>query len=362
VILISIAGSAIGFLVTGLSTSFEMLIAARCFSGLMGGSIPVAQAYISDVTTDTQRTRYLGLIGACIGIAFTVGPAVGATLITLPGFDYQRVLLCGAGFSFLAFLQALLRLEEPKKSSTTAAAPKQSVCQILCTSRAIQVLLMASFVCNYNFQVMQSLYAVMLQDFFGRGSTALGSILTGSGVVLASVQACIIKRLLAAFGELGTGALGCILLTIFGLLFPVLNTNALFIPHLLAFYVYVAGFAIANTAIPSLLASFVEPSQRGSLLGLGSSTAAMARVVCPIASAAMYDYSNTSTSGIPFVSMGQLPFLVGSSLTLLGALSIFALRNSSRPLEASAAGGTDQAQKLREDQELPRVGEASQGA
>ena len=77
-LLLSIFASSLSFLLCGLAKTLPMVIIARGFSGLTGGSISVAQAYVADVTTVEERPKYLGLIGATIGIAFTFGPGIGA--------------------------------------------------------------------------------------------------------------------------------------------------------------------------------------------------------------------------------------------------------------------------------------------
>ena len=67
VLLSSIAASSLSFLFCGLAKTLPTILIARAASGLTGGSISVAQAYVADVTTVKERPKYLGLVGACIG-------------------------------------------------------------------------------------------------------------------------------------------------------------------------------------------------------------------------------------------------------------------------------------------------------
>lgn len=92
VLLLSIFASSLSFLFCGLAKTLPMVIIARGVSGLTGGSISVAQAYVADVTTVEERPKYLGLIGATIGIAFTFGPGIGAAtaaIVEANGGDIQ---------------------------------------------------------------------------------------------------------------------------------------------------------------------------------------------------------------------------------------------------------------------------------
>src|SRR5258705_807863 len=80
VLLISIIGTGIGFLLLGFATTLWMLFAGRLLDGLTGGNISTAQAYIADITTKEDRAKGMGLIGAAFGGGFIFGPAIGGIL------------------------------------------------------------------------------------------------------------------------------------------------------------------------------------------------------------------------------------------------------------------------------------------
>ena len=80
VLLVSIAGNLIGFIILAMANSLWILFFARILAGLTGGNISVAQAYISDVTDQSNRAKGLGLIGAAFGLGFIIGPALGGIL------------------------------------------------------------------------------------------------------------------------------------------------------------------------------------------------------------------------------------------------------------------------------------------
>ncbi len=101
VLLVSIAGTALGFLLLGLAEVIgrsvgmalfganlaainllviTLLFISRILDGLTGGNISVAQAYISDVTPPQDRSKAFGLIGAAFGLGFIIGPVVGGIL------------------------------------------------------------------------------------------------------------------------------------------------------------------------------------------------------------------------------------------------------------------------------------------
>ena len=69
VLLISIIGTGIGFLILGFATTLWMLFVGRILDGITGGNISTAQAYIADITTKEDRAKGMGLIGAAFGLA-----------------------------------------------------------------------------------------------------------------------------------------------------------------------------------------------------------------------------------------------------------------------------------------------------
>src|ERR1700752_5182824 len=80
VLLVSILGTGIGFLILGFATTVWMLFLGRILDGISGGNISTAQAYIADITPKEDRAKGMGLIGAAFGLGFIFGPAIGGIL------------------------------------------------------------------------------------------------------------------------------------------------------------------------------------------------------------------------------------------------------------------------------------------
>ena len=80
VLLASIFGTAVGFVVLGAASALWMLFASRIIDGATGGNLSVAQAYIADVTDESNRSKGMGMIGAAFGLGFVLGPATGGLL------------------------------------------------------------------------------------------------------------------------------------------------------------------------------------------------------------------------------------------------------------------------------------------
>src|SRR6266436_2079459 len=80
VLLCSIIGTGIGFLILGFATTLWMLFLGRIIDGITGGNISTAQAYIADITTKENRAKGMGMVGAAFGLGFVFGPAIGGIL------------------------------------------------------------------------------------------------------------------------------------------------------------------------------------------------------------------------------------------------------------------------------------------
>lgn len=85
VLIWSIFGTALGYIVFAFANVLPMLFASRILDGITGANISTAQAYLSDVTDPKDRAKTYGMFGAIFGIGFAVGPMIGALLSHLPG-------------------------------------------------------------------------------------------------------------------------------------------------------------------------------------------------------------------------------------------------------------------------------------
>src|SRR5579883_3333745 len=89
IIFTSLLIEAVSLALSGLAWSLPVLAVARFIGGVGASNIGSAQAVISDVTSPEERARGMGIIGACIGLGFVLGPALGGVLSPLgPGFIF----------------------------------------------------------------------------------------------------------------------------------------------------------------------------------------------------------------------------------------------------------------------------------
>jgi DHA1 family tetracycline resistance protein-like MFS transporter len=109
----SLLGLGLHFLLLGLAPSLALMLLARIIGGTAGASFSVANAYASDVTPPARRAKSFGMIGAAFGLGFIVGPMVGGLLgsvdLHLPFFAAGALSLINAVYGYLVVPESLPR-------------------------------------------------------------------------------------------------------------------------------------------------------------------------------------------------------------------------------------------------------------
>src|SRR6266700_2374573 len=109
VLIFSLGGTVVSFVMLAMAHSIAMLFAARIVDGLSGGNISTARAYVADVTEPKDRARAYGLIGAAFGLGFIFGPALSGILAKV---SYTAPIWAAAALTLLATIMAWLWLPE----------------------------------------------------------------------------------------------------------------------------------------------------------------------------------------------------------------------------------------------------------
>lgn len=299
VLLISIAGSVAGFVLLALAQNLWMLFLARIVAGFTGGNISVAQAYITDVTDEKNRTRALGLIGAAFGLGFIIGPALGGIL---GQWGYAVPAWAAAGMAVLNFLMVLLWLPESLTSEKKAllAVKRRAPFTLSALIGALRrplvgPLLHTRFIYGLAFSTFQGIFTVYALERFDLGSTQTGYILAYVGLISTITQGGLIRLLTNRFSDrqllvwasvgMAVGLLGWGLSPSVGLLLVALLPIA------------VSG-GVLNTVINSAITKSVEPVEVGGTLGLASALESLTRVISPSAAGILLAKVGTGAPGI----------------------------------------------------------------
>ena len=327
VLLLSLAGTAVGSLLTGLAGSLPLLFAGRLLDGASGASVSVAQAAVADVAEPGERARLFGLLGAAFGLGFVAGPAIGA-LAALGGA--RLPFLVAAALAGVNALVAVRRL--PETNARTAAPalelPPLGVADglgaeglggldpgaavdpepLAAPGRAVGRLLGVAFGALVAFSAFEATFALFGERRLDFGPASTGAVFTVVGLVLALVQGVLVHPTVHRLGELRTLRVGFACNAVGLLLLAAVHSWWVLVPALLAL---VLGQGLATPSLTAAVAGGAAAHRRGGVLGLQQSAGGLARVVGPLAGGLAFEHL-----GVPS------PYLLGAAVMVVCALLV----------------------------------------
>lgn len=284
VLIISLTGTFIGFLMLGFANSLAILFASRILDGFTGGNISVAQAYVTDITDENNRARGLGMLGAAFGLGFIIGPAFGG-ILSVYGFAVPAFV--AAGLSLLSIFGVILFLPESLSEEARAAITNQTrqrfslenLWQAINRPR-VGPILHVRFFYGLAFATFQTIFPLYAQYKLGLDARSTGFVLTYVGILVVFVQGFLVGWLASRFNEYRLVFLGTLIMTV-SLFAWALAPNTLFVLVILAPLAVAAG--ILNTLLNSTLSKAVYPEEVGGTLGISASLESLTRVISPAA-------------------------------------------------------------------------------
>jgi MFS family permease len=313
VLLVSLAGTAIGSLVTGLAGGLALLLVGRIIDGASGASVSVAQAAAADLSGPGERARLFGLLGAAFGVGFVAGPALGS-LAALGGPRLPFFL--AAGLATANTVVAARRLPETHRSGSP---PRRSGLRPVL---AVAPMLAVTFLALVAFSGFEATFALFGAKHLGLGIASTAAVFTAVGAAIVVVQGGLVYRVVGRFGASRT-LLGGLFVNAGGLaLLSVAGSWAVAAPALVALTV---GQGFVQTTMVTIVAGVAQPGERGVVLGAQQSAGGLARVVGPALGGALL---GAAASGVPY--------LVGAALSLLAAAVAMSFAGRRRSQDANS--------------------------
>jgi len=320
ILLVSLLGTLVGFLMLGFAPSLGALLgswirpadatlaagmtlgimfASRALDGLTGGNISVAQAYITDVTDDSNRARGLGLIGAAFGLGFIIGPAAGGTLST---FGFSVPAFAAAGLSLLNLLAVAIWLPESltaerRETLAAQAKPPFTLGAMLGALRRPRVgpLLHVRLFFGLASSMFQTIFALFAQSRLGLTAQSTGYVLAYVGFLAVLVQGVGVGWLSKRYPERWIIFVSTAVMAGSLLAWAFVPT----VPSLLVVLVpLAAATGTLNTLVNSALSKTVYPEEVGGTLGLSASLESLTRVVSPSAGGVLLQQVGTWAPGV----------------------------------------------------------------
>lgn len=314
VIMVGIFGLSLSFFILALSTEIWMLFAARIIGGILSAAnMPTITAYVADITSEEDRGKGMGIIGAATGLGFIFGPAIGGVFTKI---DLHAPFYIAGTVSFVTLIFVFLILKE----SLHLAPHRQNKRTTLTLGKVIggptALLYFLQFFISVSLSGLEATFAYFAAVRAGLDAVTLGYIFMIMGFASAAVQGSM-GKLTKKHGE-GTIIRAGIIVSGIGfgliLLTESFTTAAIFL----------AIFGVGNGVIrPSVSSLLTKRSKMGYGVATGylSSFDSLGRIVGPILGGLLYS-----------VSIG-LPYISGILLSIL-AYSLFrAYANKEREVE-----------------------------
>lgn len=283
ILLVSILGTSLGFLILGFANTLWLLFLGRIIDGISGGNISTAQAYIADVTTKENRARGMGLIGAAFGLGFVFGPAIGGILSR---WGIGVPFLFAGGLAFANAILLYFTLPEtvtPDHPARVSAASGRGWTQMLEAVRSPRLgsVMTIYFLSIVAFSIMTTTFSLFMMFRMGYDAWHNGWIFAFVGIVSAIVQGGLIGRLVKQFGEPALLIAGLLIFTAALLAIPFAGPATGLAGILLLGAGTSIGNALSAPSLSSLASKSASAAEQGSTLGVMQSVASLARAVGP---------------------------------------------------------------------------------
>jgi MFS family permease len=307
-----------------LTVPLIVLFVARALDGLTGGNVSVANAYLADITSDTDRSANFGRMAMAANLGFILGPAAAAVLGAIAVGEWLPVL---AAFlvSVVATLVILLALRDPEPCVLTADPEPASVGDVLggdqkpcyrleaasrLTTReilrlpSVGVLLALQFLVFLAFNFYYIAFPVYAATGLGWTLADVGVFFTVMSLLMAIVQGPVLRRAARRFGDDRLVIVGSLLLAASFVFFVADRTAVIYGGTV----VLALGNGLMWPSLLALLSKATDPRAQGAVQGLAGSLNAVASIVGLLGGGLLYSV------------MGGRVFLLSAAMTAFAFL------------------------------------------
>jgi DHA1 family tetracycline resistance protein-like MFS transporter len=306
VILVSLAGATLDYLVMASAMALPVLYIGRIISGVTGATLSVASAAVADVTPQDGRAQRFGLIGACFGLGFIAGPLLGGIA---GSFGIHYPFLLAMALNGGNFLLALFFLPETSKG-VKAPLAAQSLNPLggfrwVTGIKSLTPLVTVFTLIQLIGQVPAALWIIYTQDRFAWSVSVVGLSLAAFGLCHALVQGLLTGPITEKFGEKRALILGMSMDGIGYVLMAFASQCWMVLPAL----VFLSLGGMASPALQSIITRQVDETKLGEVQGILASATSLTGIIGPVAFTAIYAAARPDWSGFVWIFGAMLYIL-----------------------------------------------------
>ncbi len=323
VILLSLFGFTIDYLILALAPTYAWLVIGRIIAGFFGASYTTASAYIADVSTDENRSKNFGMLGAAFGMGFIIGPLIGGVL---GSYGLRLPFYVAAVLTFLNFLYGYFILpeslsKENRRKFEWRKANPLSTLKNLSKYKQIGILFLAYFLLYLGSHAVQTNWIYFTMYRFEWNTFTVGVSLAVVGVLVGIVQAVLAQKSADRFGLNRSIIWGFALYSIGMFLFAFASASWMMFAFLIPYCL--GGIAMPN--LQALMVSQVPENEQGKLQGGLTSLGSITTIIGPVMMTGIFYYFTTDNA--PFHFPGSAFFLGGIFMLISFLIAYFFLRD-----------------------------------
>ncbi|WP_134685836.1 MFS transporter [Brevibacillus migulae] len=319
-IVIGLALFALSQLLFAVATQLWMLYVSRLLGGVGAAFlIPAMMAYTADITTEANRGKGMGMLGAAMSLGFVIGPGIGGFLavfgLRVP--FYVSALVAGiATVASLFMLPETLSHDAQMKARTSTEKRENIFRQMLKSVKAPYfLLLILVFTLTFGLANFEAIFGLYVDEKYGYTSTDISILITVGALMGVIIQSLCIGWLLRRFGEKKLINL-TFLLSAITLVMMLLSGEFWYVLLLTMFFFTFTS--VMRPAINTLLSKMAGDEQ-GFVQGMNNAYMSLGNIIGPGLAGILYDVQI------------DLPYLFGACILLISLfLSITYDRRSSK--------------------------------
>ena len=331
VILFSLVGLAIHYVLLGLAPSLVWIAIVRAGGGMMGASVSAASAYIADVTPPERRAQNFGLIGVAFGLGFIIGPLLGGWLgeIGLRVPFYAAAGLCVANLVLAwFFLPESLSRGHRRRFRFRDANPLGAFIFVARYSTVVALMVVFAFT-QLAERAMESTWVLFTDFRYGWGPADVGMSLAVVGLLIAFTEGVLVRILVPRLGEVRMLNIG---LVVGGLCMVLIAFSTEAWMAYVGISLYVVGWGVVGPAARAIASRAVGRDEQGILQGAITSLTTATGVIGPPIAAGLFGYFVGPSTPVVFPGA---PYILGALLFVV-SLILARQRRIRRAIESSA--------------------------
>ena len=325
VILLSLFGFGINYIVLALAPNIIWLFLGRIFQGIMGASLTTASAYIADISTPDKKAQNFGLIGAAFGLGFILGPVIGGYL---GQFGSRVPFIAAAAFTLINLIYGYFILPESldKKNRRKFDIKRANPIGTLMSLKRYPVI-SGLLICIVLFNIAQhathSTWTFFTIEKFDWSEKLVGYSLGFIGLLAAIVQGGLIRIIIPKLGNIKS--------VYFGMIFYILGLSLFAFAEeewmVFAFAIPLSLGGISGPALQGIMTNKIPDDEQGEFQGGMTSLVSLTAIIGPLLMTNLFSYFTSENS---FYYFPGAPFMVGAIISFFGLIIAVRFLSGSR--------------------------------